>query len=678
MDSIEHKEFGFIICFHGRVGCDNCNSFICALTTFYIFSSINYPEISSRNRILMSDWFEWPTWGKFATKRDEIAPPLDSGPRPPSRSRSSSRRRRSRRRSSELTPAERLARAKGEKKVIEFEEQRVASLDPLARSAHKERKRLWEEQRIKDLKNTFAIGVKEAAEQQNTAYVEVHRRWKRKHDDDTAAQAAQRRLEFLEVRQRQLQKSPSQPTSKTIFAPTLINSETYDPYAEISGQPHHKSWQRFLTLASNPSEVVNGTGYGIGLDSAAVLMLSESFRNALRYGERPDGSEARSNDEEFSLIGRWREFEIKLRLEHVSIRAFAIARRIPYMMVYRRTGQKIAKGAKIANENIQLDPSIRDPYEVYLASDGRLLPCLFTPLSGDFESVRQEFHTLPFSKFEEDKPHKEIYGTVHERVISRRFQNLKENVYNRENFKNYAPPSSWPPTWEYPPADIQHPCREWGKNYPACVACGLRTGPLEAAGEEEICQCTTLSVFDKILVEIKEYTSSTTSKQLYLGIRALQKLHKEHIIGEVLGEFIPLGAEADFKCHYNSSVDFHAPPFVDKNGKVLDVDPDVITEKPIDTNTDPIATLITGHKGGWIRLINAGTNKTANVEARSEVWAGKLRVTIRPLRNINFGEQLLIRWGDIYLEPDGQSLNARKKRDHTERLPMRALSGFFK
>lgn len=613
----------------------------------------------------MPNWFEWPTWANFAPDQDEIAPPLELAARPPSRSRSSSRRRRSRRRSSDLTPAERLERAKNEKKVIEFEEQRVASLDPLARSAYKERKRLREEERIKNLKITFATGVKDAAQQQKTAYVEVHRKWKRKHDDDTAAQAAERRREFLEIQQKRFQKSPEQLVSESLAReankrlavelleriyldlqnhfshPTLINSETYDPYAQMSDQPHHVSWQRFLRLASNPEEVVGGIGYGIGLDSTAVLMLSENFRNALRYGELPNGSEAQRDDKEFAFLGRWREIEIKLGLEHVSIRAFAIARRIPYMMVYRRTGQNVVKGAQIANENFQLDPSIRDPYEVYVALDGRLLPCLFTPLPGDCESVRQEFHTLPFSKFEENIPHREMYGTVHERVISRRFENLKENVYNPENFKRYAPPSSWPPTWEYPPADIQHPCREWGKDYPACVACGLRTGPLHTAGEEKICQCTTLSVFDKVLVEIKEYTSSTTSKQLNLGIRTLQKLQKGHIIGEVLGEFIPLGAEGDFKCHHNSSVDFYAPPFVDNNGKVLDVDPDVLTKKPIDTNTDPIATLITGHKGGWIRLINAGTSQTANVEARSEVWAGKLRVTIRPLRNINFGEQLL-------------------------------------
>ncbi|KAJ8067315.1 hypothetical protein OCU04_004668 [Sclerotinia nivalis] len=426
----------------------------------------------------MSNWFAWPTWGNLPRGRHEIAPPLRPAPRPP-RSRSSSRRR-PRRRSSELTPAERLARAKDEKKVIEFEEQRVASMDPIARSAYKERKRLRDEQRIKDLKTRFAKGVKEAAQQQNTAHVEVHRRWKRKHDDDAGAQAAERRQAFLDARQKELQKSSaSQPVRANIereankelavelferiyvdlqnhfLHPTLINSETYDPYAEMSGQPLHTSWQRFVTLASNPEDVVDGIGYGIGLDSAAVLMLSENFRNALKYGEMPDGSEARNNDEEFALVGRWKEFEIKLRLEHTSIRGFAIARHIPYMTVYRRTGQKtVAKNAQVANKNIQLDPSIRDPYEVYVASDGRLLPCLFTPLSGDFESVRQEFHILPFSNFKENIPNRESYRTVHQRVVTRPFQNLKENIYNRENFKHYAPPSSWPPTWEYLPADI--------------------------------------------------------------------------------------------------------------------------------------------------------------------------------------------------------------------------------
>ncbi|RAL65930.1 hypothetical protein DID88_005592 [Monilinia fructigena] len=182
-------------------------------------------------------------------------------------------------------------------------------------------------------------------------------------------------------------------------------------------------------------------------------MLSATFRTALKYGEDSNGFQSQFDDKEFLASYKWEEFEIMLRLEHTSIRGFAIARHIPYMMIYRRTGQGIIGGhAHVADESLQLSPSIRDPFEVYLASDGRLLPCLYTPLATQVESGKWSADAVPF-------------------------QTLKENIYNKANFKDYAPPSSWPPTWEYPPVDIQHPCREWGKNYPLCVACGHRTGP---------------------------------------------------------------------------------------------------------------------------------------------------------------------------------------------------------
>ncbi|KAI9642090.1 hypothetical protein NHQ30_009961 [Ciborinia camelliae] len=653
--------------------------------------------------VVMSNWLAWTPWGnpgedrdrrkrqKRRQKRRHQDTSSGDSSRPTSasasRSRFSSRRTRSSDQSSgELTPAERLARARDEKREREMEEQRVASMNPKDRAAYNESKRLRSERKINEMKVRFSKDIKYIAEQQQAVIEETNRAWKRKHDEDTAAEAEERREYFLYRRlwsdqfpapkpeserqniEREANKAHAVELFEKIYGdlqyhflhPTMINSPTYDPYRESFRDPSLGRSRRFVRLVSNPEE---GSG-GFGLDSAAVLMLSETFRIALRYGETREGILARGADDvEFPLLNLWEEFEIMLRREHTSIRGFAIARHIPYMMVFRRTGMgRLGGYPRLPDDDLQLSPSIRDPFEVYLSSDGRLLPCLFTPLPSEVEPGQPRVVPLPF-------------------------QNLKQNIYNKEIFKDYAPPSSWPPSWEYPPSDIQHPCREWGKNYPVCVDCGYRTGPLEppdvieateTLGEERICQCKTSHIFDKILVEIREYRSTTTSKQLERGIRSLQRIHQGHIIGEILGEFVPLGAELDFKCPHQFAVDFNGPPAVDESGKVLEMDPNTIKTKRIDTNTDPIATLITGHKGGWTRLLNAGTSQTANVEARSEVWAGRLRITVRALRDIEFGEQLLIRYGDIYLEPDGsQSLNAKKK-DHTGRLPMRALSGFYK
>ncbi|ESZ96015.1 hypothetical protein SBOR_3588 [Sclerotinia borealis F-4128] len=647
----------------------------------------------------MSNWFSWPPWG-----RQSLEPGPDSL-RPPPRSRAPSRSRRPS--SRRLSAAERAARETEEKRAREVEEQRVASMSIAARLAYKEKIRFREEQKIRAVKERFLAEKKLIGQQHQAGLTEPNRAWKRKHDDDAEAQAAERRQAFIDAReareqqasqpewpaiQREANKTHAVKLFESIYVdlqnhflhPTLINSERYNPYNEMFQSFHnaaHESLRRFVSLARNPEE---GMG-GIGIDSAAVLMLSESFRSALKYGEDRNGFLAQNGNAEFPLIGRWEEFEIKLRLEHTSIRGFAIARHIPYMTVYRRAAQEIFGGFNhVADQNLRLDPSIRNPFEVYLASDGRLLPCLFTPLPGHVEPTHQDIIIKhPFKNPKENESNKDNVGPAHQGVVTLPFQNLRENIYSRENFRGYAPPSSWPPSWEYPPADIQHPCLDWGKDYPVCVACGHRTGPsgapedADASGEKQICECKTPSVFDKILIEIREFPSTTTSKQLDRGIRSLQKIHKGHVIGEILGEFVPLGAELDFQCPHDFAIDFNGPPAVDKFGKVLEIDPDTIVTKPIDTNTDPIATLITGHKGSWTRLINNGSSRTANVEARSEVWAGKLRVTVRALRDIRFGEQLQIHYADIYLEPDGQSLNARKK-EHRERLPMRGLSGFFK
>ncbi|TGO23801.1 hypothetical protein BPAE_0121g00170 [Botrytis paeoniae] len=663
----------------------------------------------------MANWFGWAPWAK-PRGRQPRPRPVDRDSRHSSDSQSRSRSRSSsrppRRRSRELNPDERLAKEKMGEKEKEMEQEKLRSMDPAARAAYNEQKKLQHEKGIRKLKGRFASRKKKLAEKHQEKVVEENRGWKREHEDDAVVQAAKRRRKILENRGKKVPVSQSVVTNigrerqrihttglfEKIYAdlqyhflhPTLINSDTYDPYEgffdDLSGV-----YLRFLFLAQNPEDHVRG----IGTDSACVLMLSQNFRTALSYGELPDGTFAKPGQKGYSHTARWDEFQLKLQLEHFSIRGFAIARHIPYMKVFSRSGSKMFGGdVWPANLNLQLDPSIRDPFEVCLGGDGTVYPCLFTPLPGESESVHQGVFKLPFRN---PKENMENLGPAKNRVVPLRFQNLKANIFNREIFKQYAPPSTWPPSWEYPPAEIQHPCREWGKNYPLCVACGLRTGPLEvveeevqeepeeaaaakAPGKESTCRCRTIDVYNRILVEIKEYHSESTSKMttsVDRGVRILQNVPRGHIISEVLGEFIPLGAESDFKCPSTFSVDFHAPPAVDNSGKVLEIDPDVVVKKTIDTNTEPIATLITGHKGGWTRVINKGTSQTTNVEFRSEVWAGKLRITVRALRDINFGEQLFVRWGDSYLEPDGQTLHAKKK-NQAERLPMRALSGFYK
>ncbi|KAK6599512.1 hypothetical protein H4I95_08387 [Botrytis cinerea] len=509
----------------------------------------------------MANLFGWTPWAKPRGRHPR--PPLDralgQGASSGSRSRSSSRS--LRRHPSELNPAERLARKKKEKAEKEIEQEKLNNMEPADRAAYIEQKKLMNEQRIEKLKKRFASRMKRVA---------------KKHEEKVAEE------------NRISEKSGEEPLPAPELAMSNFEREKHrihtiglleKIYADLQYHFVHP------TLINSDAPEVHMRG--IGIDSACVLMLSQNFRTALRHGELPDGTFAKPGQDGYSHTCRWDEFQLKLQLEHFSIRGFAIARHIP--------------------------------------------------------------------------------------------------IFNAEIFKQYAPPSSWPPSWEYPPADIQHPCREWVKEVRKEVQeeaeeSEKEAGAAKAPKKKPICRCKTIDVFDHILVEIKEYPSestSTNSISVDRGIRILQKVPRGHIIGEVLGEFIPLGAESDFQCPTSFAIDFHAPPDVDKFGKVLEIDPDVVVIKTIDTNTKPIATLIEGHKGGWTRVINNGTSETSNVEFRSEVWAGKLRITVRALRDINFGEQLFVRLGDSYLEPDGQSMYAEKK-DQAERSPTRALTGFYK
>jgi hypothetical protein len=388
--------------------------------------------------------------------------------------------------------------------------------------------------------------------------------------------------------------------------PKEISMESYDPYPSIMAQ--RVTRQRFEDAMQT-----------LGLEFLSILMTSKMFCNSMqRFGITISGDIAVVGDQEYAHFGTWDTLLEKLLSERSSIRAFAFSRRVHYVDVYRRSAQ--AELGMPLQEPHDFPHGLRNPHEVYHAADGRLCPNLFWPNS--------------------------------QNATPQTMKNISRNIYNPKNFQGYPRPDGWASTWTYPAQDIQHPCSKWGQNYPPCVSCGKRTGPPTrsiGAMPSTNCSCSTAAMFSEILVEIKEYDSYVPGS-LNRGVRALQSFPRGCILGEYLGEFIPLNTHKE-RGDEIYAMEFGGPSYLGRSS--------AFNSDPIspDTSGDvfPIATLIAGANGSWTRFINAPSEgELPNCAFRHEALAGKLTVTLRAIQNIRFGEQLLVDYGEGYWSGAGE------------------------
>lgn len=126
--------------------------------------------------------------------------------------------------------------------------------------------------------------------------------------------------------------------------------------------------------------------------------------------------------------------------------------------------------------------------------------------------------------------------------------------------------------------------------------------------------------------------------QLNRGIIALSSIQKRDILGDYVGDFVPLDAKANY---YDQTymIEFDGP---------MHMNPDKKREWDLMAST---CCLSAGTNGNWTRFMNSDEDvKKINVELTSHAIAGQLRIIAVALRDIGFGEELLTSYGDHYFE----------------------------
>jgi hypothetical protein len=231
--------------------------------------------------------------------------------------------------------------------------------------------------------------------------------------------------------------------------------------------------------------------------------------------------------------------------------------------------------------------------------------------------------------------------------------NIPETIYNPMNFNlsNIRHTlSTWPKEWPYP-FDPTTPRRSTlvlkatdpKAPYPMSLCCGQPCDP-------ELCKCQIWHLERNTLVEVVEYPnfetprlpmlsagSNSTSAAPCRGVRILQSMETGTVLAEYVGEIVPWNSGRWFGDEvYGMSL--AAPPKIGPNGKA-----DVLGE------LEGTADILAGWKGNWTRFINeAEEDRDNNVEFITAVWARKLRIVCRTTRAVEFGEELLTKYGDIY------------------------------
>jgi hypothetical protein len=193
--------------------------------------------------------------------------------------------------------------------------------------------------------------------------------------------------------------------------------------------------------------------------------------------------------------------------------------------------------------------------------------------------------------------------------------------FDEQNFSLAKRPVGYPSTWDYP-GDIQSPRGPSGI-YRYCNICLKPSGPPRRPG---ICCCNIPRLFGKSLVEIREYPSHADSEQVNRGVRALQNFRAGDFIGEYVGELVPVKDSDKFG-------DTIYAMFFDRA--------DVMGQ-----SDGGAAMIISGRSGNWTRFINH--DKDPNVEFHTATVGRKHRVVIKTVKDIRFGDEMLVDYGDLY------------------------------
>ncbi|KAK3695518.1 hypothetical protein B0T22DRAFT_526953 [Podospora appendiculata] len=176
-----------------------------------------------------------------------------------------------------------------------------------------------------------------------------------------------------------------------------------------------------------------------------------------------------------------------------------------------------------------------------------------------------------------------------------RFSIIKINHFDLAKY-NWQRPTNWKATWKWPSDPTSMPCR----GPKQCNQCGVKTS----------CQC-----LQQLVPEIQR-VSDDGSKGA--GIRALGPYRKDVILGELLGELVPVGMGASTG---EWTMELQRPDLAGES--VAEINPKVM--------------------GNWVRKVRHSTEPSA--EFKIMKITGRWRMMLVALRDITFGEEITAKFG---------------------------------
>lgn len=312
---------------------------------------------------------------------------------------------------------------------------------------------------------------------------------------------------------------------------------------------------------------------------------------------------------------------------------WAITWRIPYVTNYNASQHPKTTGFGVLNAHALATSTLKPPHHhlVYEALDGDIVRCKFSweqPYSGPPPPAKGQI-----VKYSQD------------------MRNLEDNFYNPNKLAppGREPPKSWPPAWPWP-HDPQTVNPAPNGPFGPCNWCLKETvsWPIQKLTHDNTrCKCTRADGFLEIPpnVQIKQLPPFTAANELNRGVVTRSEIRRDEVLGEYLGVFIHVDT-VDFDPDQNYQFAFEGPLDQDSSTGRWCLGPKT-------------SILVGGLIGNWTRFINSadGTDKKNNVEYQIYALAGQLRIAVVALKNIRFGEELLVDYGPLHrFGKDGQEI----------------------
>ncbi|OBT60725.1 hypothetical protein VE03_09789 [Pseudogymnoascus sp. 23342-1-I1] len=225
--------------------------------------------------------------------------------------------------------------------------------------------------------------------------------------------------------------------------------------------------------------------------------------------------------------------------------------------------------------------------------------------------------------------------------------NIDGCTFDRRPWPRAAPPT-WPPNRTY--SDHPQNVRNATVGIPAAQAddflvCGGCNQSFADITSGDIgCTCVSWRV-DYPCLQVHQYPPYPSAPNMInKGVMAMQTFESDEFIGEYVGILLPPG-RADPSIRRNVFAD---------DVYTIDLNAAVIVRINGETTTMPgvkIADVSAGWKGNWTRFINTSPRKADwNIELVQWMIADRIRIMVRTIRPILFGEELIGSYGTDYMK----------------------------